>query len=225
LQQAKYGFKKKEPIVVKEEKSKKVAAEVPKTEELRKGFKYFLYNHHSLLGVFCVKHGGQLPRYCRFFLFGFDLMCNFMFALIFKYTGMEDIKRVFLTVFLCLVIGFVMSCVFRNVGFNRSMTGAGCFSRCCTISLLMLIPAGIVGGIIVIFMTKQPDGGHNAFEFFAITSVIASVVEVAIWWIMYDCCKIHCKWLLCCCPNMLDDREIAKDDISHAKKKAKEADE
>mmetsp|Transcript_7393 Transcript_7393/g.14239 ORF Transcript_7393/g.14239 Transcript_7393/m.14239 type:complete len:348 (-) Transcript_7393:309-1352(-) len=195
----------------------------PKDEEveLRRGFKYFLYHHHSCLGVFCVKHANDLPRYARLFLFLFDLEVNLMFALTLRETGMDIPARLFLTVFLCLIISFLMSILFKNCGFNRMFSGAGCVGKCVTIGILMVIPATICGVVIVIYLFRQEDNGAEAGILFVATTVLSLLLEILLWYFVYDCCKAYCSCFLCCCPNLLDDAEVAAADVAHAKKKAK----
>mmetsp|Transcript_1381 Transcript_1381/g.1959 ORF Transcript_1381/g.1959 Transcript_1381/m.1959 type:complete len:298 (+) Transcript_1381:58-951(+) len=190
-------------------------------KELRRGFKYFLFHHHSCLAVMCVGHAYDLPRYARAFLFFFDLLCNLMFAVTLRTTGMDVATRIFLTVFLCLVISMTMSSVFRNCGFNKILTGAGCMNKCITICILMIIPTAIVGAIVIAFLLRQEDGGEETATVFALSCVIYLIVEVLIWYMIYDCCKSYCSCCFACCPDMLDDGEVAQADIAHKKKKAK----
>mmetsp|Transcript_1670 Transcript_1670/g.2411 ORF Transcript_1670/g.2411 Transcript_1670/m.2411 type:complete len:190 (+) Transcript_1670:110-679(+) len=94
-------------------------------KELKTGFKYFLYHHHSFLGVFCVKHADGLPRYARFFLFLFYLQVNLLFALTLKDTGMSFAERLFLASFLSVAFSITMSILLKNCGFEIFMTGEG----------------------------------------------------------------------------------------------------
>ncbi|GAB5362180.1 hypothetical protein AAMO2058_000776100 [Amorphochlora amoebiformis] len=190
-----------------------------KNRELRRGFKYFLYNHHSCLGVLCVAHAYELPRYVRAYLFFFDLLCNFMFAVTLRTTGMAIVDRICLTVFLCLCISFVMSIVFKNCGLNKFLSGSGCLGKCCTMCTIMGIPTAICGSVTIVYLLRQDDGGRGAAIVFMISTVISLILEVFVWWIVYDCCKAYCSCFLCCCPNLLDDAEVAHADITHAKKK------
>lgn len=207
----------KKPVEVVEEP---IDADLEQTT-LRRSFKYFLYHKHSLLGVCCVAYGAQLPRYARLFLFLFDLCCQLMFALTFKAAGFDIGTRIFLTVFLCLAISFFMGFVFRKVGYNKMIAGRGCCSRLFTIGLLMVIPSAIVLPIIFVYLGRTHDGGEDALIFFCITTSISLVMEIVLWYFVYDCCQAYCSCFLWCCPNLLDDAEVAQDDIAHAKKKAR----
>lgn len=225
---AKYNIKLKAPK--KEEESQAAAPlqeeqedEDLKVEELKRGWKYFLYHHHTLLSVLCVHHAADLPRYARLFLFFFDLLCNLMFAMALRESGMAIAERIFLTVFLCLIISFMMAIIFRNCGFNSILSGSGCFNKSLTISILMVIPAAICGSVTVVYMLRQPDNGQEAGIIFCISTVVSSIVEILIWYLMYDCCKAYCSCFLCCCPNLLDDAEVAAADLAHQKKKRERA--
>mmetsp|Transcript_4127 Transcript_4127/g.8234 ORF Transcript_4127/g.8234 Transcript_4127/m.8234 type:complete len:152 (+) Transcript_4127:817-1272(+) len=143
-----------------------------------------------------------------------------MFALTLRETGMDIPARLFLTVFLCLIISFLMSILFKNCGFNRMFSGAGCVGKCVTIGILMVIPATICGVVIVIYLFRQEDNGAEAGILFVATTVLSLLLEILLWYFVYDCCKAYCSCFLCCCPNLLDDAEVAAADVAHAKKKA-----
>jgi hypothetical protein len=81
-----------------DEKDEEIDLKLTENEpDLQRGFKYFLYHHHSFLGVVCVKHDKDLPRYARGFLFAFDLMLNLMFALTLHEAGMGIAQRLVVT--------------------------------------------------------------------------------------------------------------------------------
>mmetsp|Transcript_4125 Transcript_4125/g.8229 ORF Transcript_4125/g.8229 Transcript_4125/m.8229 type:complete len:180 (+) Transcript_4125:817-1356(+) len=141
-----------------------------------------------------------------------------MFALTLRETGMDIPARLFLTVFLCLIISFLMSILFKNCGFNRMFSGAGCVGKCVTIGILMVIPATICGVVIVIYLFRQEDNGAEAGILFVATTVLSLLLEILLWYFVYDCCKAYCSCFLCCCPNLLDDAEVAAADVAHAKK-------
>jgi len=158
-----------------------------------------------------------------------------MFALTLRETGMDIPARLFLTVFLCLIISFLMSILFKNCGFNRMFSGAGCVGKCVTIGILMVIPATICGVVIVIYLFRQEDNGAEAGILFVATTVLSLLLEILLWYFVYDCCKAYCsvsltrksyfvllmsfvQCFLCCCPNLLDDAEVAAADVAHAKK-------
>jgi len=193
-----------------------------KKTELQRGFKYFLYHHHTLLSVLCVKHQSDLPRYARAYLFLFDLETNLMFALTLRESGLDFGERLFLTVFLCLIISFLMSSIFKNVGFNQMMSGRHCCGKFITLGLLMFVPSAILLSVIAVYTMRQPDGGQMALILFTCSCVITWIMEVLIWYFVYDCCKAYCSCFLCCCPNLLDDAEVAQADIDYKKKKEEE---
>jgi len=114
-----------------------------KGKELKTGFKYFLYHHHSFLGVFCVKHADGLPRYARFFLFLFYLQVNLLFALTLKDTGMSFAERLFLASFLSVAFSITMSILLKNCGFEIFMTGEGKCTELLVVFVMMVIPSAI----------------------------------------------------------------------------------
>mmetsp|Transcript_4861 Transcript_4861/g.8848 ORF Transcript_4861/g.8848 Transcript_4861/m.8848 type:complete len:304 (-) Transcript_4861:158-1069(-) len=223
---AKYGIKLKAKETEEKEKSEIGVDSGPKAEEeevhledheMRRGFKFYLYHSHSLLSVLCVHHAYDMPRYARIFLLMFDLCVSMMFALTLKTTSLNVAERLSLSVFLCLVISFTMSAIFKNVGFNKFMTGTGMANKLCTIFVLMVIPSSVVLTVIFIYMMRQDDGGKSAAILFGATTVLSWIVEVLVWYLIYDCCKAYCSCCMCCCP--LDDGEVAAADLAHAKKK------
>ena len=162
------------------------------THNLRRGFKYFLYHHHSLLGVVCVRRSSDLPRYARGFLFFFDLLLNLMFALVLVDAGMAIVTRLFLTVFLCLVIGIAMSITFKHCGFNKVLTGSNTSGKFATIFLLMVAPTAVVSSVVIAYLFRQHDGGSTAAILFSTSTALVLIIEVLVWYWMYACCKDMC---------------------------------
>eukprot|EP00466_Bigelowiella_natans_P011864 jgi/Bigna1/90115/estExt_fgenesh1_pg.C_620121 len=162
-------------------------------KEPKTGFKYFLYHHHSFLGVFCVKHADGLPRYARFFLFLFYLQINLLFALTLKDTGMSFAERLFLASFLSVGFSITMSILLKNCGFEIFMTGEGKCTELLVVFVMMVIPSTICITIIVVFIFRQDDQGELALILFASSTVISLLLETIFWYLVYDCCKSYCS--------------------------------
>mmetsp|Transcript_1672 Transcript_1672/g.2416 ORF Transcript_1672/g.2416 Transcript_1672/m.2416 type:complete len:242 (+) Transcript_1672:110-835(+) len=152
-------------------------------KELKTGFKYFLYHHHSFLGVFCVKHADGLPRYARFFLFLFYLQVNLLFALTLKDTGMSFAERLFLASFLSVAFSITMSILLKNCGFEIFMTGEGKCTELLVVFVMMVIPSAICITIIVVFIFRQDDRGEVALILFASSTVISLLFETIVWYV------------------------------------------
>jgi len=187
--------------------------------ETKRGFKYFLYHHHSFLGIFCVKHANDLPRYARFFLFVFNLLTSLLFSLVFSAAGMSIAPRVFLTVFFTLVINIFMMVLLKGCGFGIFLKGENRCTEFIFVSLFMLVPSAVFIAVIIVFAQRQPDNGQMALILFAVSQTLSLFGEILAWYVVYDCCKSMCSCCLRCCPDLLDDGEEAVDDKKRKKRK------